>query len=542
MYAGSGGSQVIVENSGAVTARSRADSEQAYAHGDDNSGAYASAVSGATGIELGNNAIMVVGNSGTIEAVAAANSYAADDEPTVNSQAAAVGYGIKVGNGNSTISNTGSISASASSVGMWYSDERTYWSGAAAEAAGIQAGDGIKQIINNGSIDSTATAAVNYGAATVQSYGIRALAGNNTIINNGTISSTAELIGGLPSWTAQAYGIQTGSGDDFVVNNGTITTLVNVNGILAKGTGIDTGAGNDQVVFGDGSFIGCTLDLGEGNDGLTVIGSGTISGNVYAGLGTDRITLDGATNFNLDQTFDFEGLLKLGSSTVNLNNAQMLRQLDVFAGILQINNGYQFTEDGSFSAKVYGGGDCGQLLVAGGLGLDGTMTVVRGPGAYLDGATYEVLTADSLNGSFDSIMLPGSTPLLSFALADGGSNSYRVTASTEAFATVATTRNERALTGCLDSIVASATGDLSLVLGEIQAMQPDGYSTAFASLSPDSYVCSTRSTFSAADQFSQVLSNRLRSLRPLSTGRSRGDSGLRPPLAAHGLWKQFRTE
>jgi uncharacterized protein with beta-barrel porin domain len=68
------------------------------------------------------------------------------------------------------------------------------------------------------------------------------------------------------------------------------------------------------------------------------------------------------------------------------------------------------------------------------------------------------------------------------------------------------------------------------VLGEIQAMQPDGYSTAFASLSPDSYVCSTRSTFSAADQFSQVLSNRLRSLRPLSTGRRRGDSGLRPPL------------
>jgi hypothetical protein len=229
-----------VENSGAVAAWSRADSEQAYAHGDDNSGAYASAVSGATGIELGSNAIMVVGNSGTIEAAAAANSYAADDEPTINSQAAAVSYGIKVGDGISTISNTGGISASASSVGMWYSDERTYWSGAAAVAAGIQAGDGIKQIINNGSIDSTATAAVNYGAATAQAYGIQALAGNNTIINNGTISSTAELNGGLP------FGRQ-----DTASTGGTLHCQQRhdhhprMNGILAS-TGIDTGAGTTR--------------------------------------------------------------------------------------------------------------------------------------------------------------------------------------------------------------------------------------------------------------------------------------------------------
>lgn len=120
-----------------------------------------------------------------------------------------------------------------------------------------------------------------------------------------------------------------------------------VNGVTVKGIGIDTGTGNDQVIFGDGSYIGCDLDLGEGNDGLRVIGSGSISGSVYGGSGTDALTLDGATNFSLDQTFDFESLAKLGSNTVSLNGALMLEQLDVFDGILQIDDDYQFMDTGS---------------------------------------------------------------------------------------------------------------------------------------------------------------------------------------------------
>jgi uncharacterized protein with beta-barrel porin domain len=319
-------------------------------------------------------------------------------------------------------------------------------------------------------------------------------------------------------------------------------TVVTVNGASVKCIGIDAGTGNDQVVFGDGSYIGCDLDLGEGNDELKVIGSRA-----------DALTLDGATNFTLGRSFDFESLAKLGSSTVSLSNTQMLEQLDVFEGILQINNKYQFTDTGSFSTKVYGGGNCGQLMVTGDLGLDGTMTVVRGPGAYLDGAIYDVLAAGSLSGSFDSILLPDSTPLLSFGLADSGNNGYCVTAATKPFSTVATNKIEQSVTALLDSIVASTHGDLSAVLGEIQGMQPDGYGTAFDSLSPDSYDCSTKTTFSVADQFTQVLSNRLRNLRSTSAdrlpdggvrlsidrlgfGTASGRAGSSGPAAAYGLW------
>ena len=212
---------------------------------------------------------------------------------------------------------------------------------------------------------------------------------------------------------------------------------------------------------------------------------------------------------------------------MSLNNAQMLESLDVLEGVLQINSDYQFTGSGSFSAKVYGGGACGQLIVNGSLGLDGTMTLVRGPGAYLNGATYEVLTAGALSGAFDSLLLPGSTPLLSFDVSDTGNNSYLVTASTQEFASVARTGIQRAITENLDSLVGSAKGDLSLVLGEIQAMPASGYATAFSSLSPDSYDCSTKTTFSSADQFTQVLSNRLRSLRSASAGHS-GNNSVRP--------------
>lgn len=526
IHVGSGGSFVSVENSGGITARAVADCDEAYAHGDDDSYAYGSATSRSAGIELGNNTTMVVDNSGTIAVTSDAHSHVADDEPTMQSGTNAKSYGISVGNGSSTISNSGRITANSASTATWYSDEKTYWSGAAAEASGISALDGNKQIVNDGRIEATAYAEVNYGAAAAYAYGIHAEAGNNTIINNGTISSTA-ITNGYPSLSATAYGIKTGAGDDTIINNGTIVTKRIFNGLTFKGVGIDTGTGNDQVVFGDGSYIGCDLDLGEGNDGLTVIGSGSISGNVYGGLGTDALTLDGATNFDLDRTFDFESLMKLGSSTVSLNNAQMLESLEVLEGILQINSDYQFTDSGSFSAQVYGGGACGKLIVDGSLGLDGTMTVVRGPGAYLDGATYEVLTAGTLSGAFASLLLPGSTPLLRFDVSDMGKNSYLVTASTQNFASVAETRIQRAITENLDAVIGSAKGDLSLVLGEIQAMPASGYGTAFSSLSPDSYDCSTKTTFSSADQFTQVLSNRLRSLRSSSAGHS-GNNSVRP--------------
>ena len=360
----------------------------------------------------------------------------------------------------------------------------------------------------------TSTSTLFTGVA--EAVGISAGNGNNYVVNNGTIEVVAVAAGNGSGTNASTYGIRTGSGDDTVVNNGTITTINNVNGFINKGTAVDMGTGNDQLILGSGSLMACDVDLGEGNDGLTVIGTAAVSGEVYGGEGTDSLTLDGATDFDLDKTHSFEAMTKYGTSTVTISEAEELETLELHDGVLQVLNNYQFSDTSKFKATVHGNGSCGKLQLEGTGTVNGTMTVDRGQGAFVNGSTYDVVMAQELVGEFDEVLLPDPTPLLTFDYSryDVG---YLITASTESFTTVAENGIENTIAEHLDTVIYTASGDFANVLGEIQAIPALGYDIAFASLSPDSYGCATRTSFDLTEQYTSTLLNRMQGLRIASS-------------------------
>src|SRR5258708_31444682 len=166
-------------------------------------------------------------------------------------------------------------------------------------------------------------------------------------------------------------------------------------------------------------------------------------------------------------------------------------------------------------AKVGGDGTYGKFYVNGRAGLDGTMKVVRGGGAYVNGTSYDVLMAS--NGiqpgtGFSRVELPADTRLLKFhteQLAD----SVVVTADVASFTTVAGTPNQMAVARNLDRIVPRASGQLNQLLGTVQALPDAQFASAFASMSPAVYAGYSASTFNSMQQYTNVLQDRMATLR-----------------------------
>jgi len=89
----------------------------------------------------------------------------------------------------------------------------------------------------------------------------------------------------------------------------------------------------------------------------------------------------------------------------------------------------------------------------------------------------------------------------------------------------------------MDRILPTASGDLSEVLGEFQNLSSvPQFNLAFSSLSPDSYDNATRTTYDVTRQYTKILQQRMRSLRPTlaSAGtESRSRSDREPLLLAY---------
>jgi outer membrane autotransporter protein len=97
-----------------------------------------------------------------------------------------------------------------------------------------------------------------------------------------------------------------------------------------------------------------------------------------------------------------------------------------------------------------------------------------------------------------------------------------VEALAKSFTTVAANSLQRTIAQHLDNIIPKATGDLSLVLGDFQALSESDFNEAFASLSPDSYDISTRITSDIARLYVESLHQRMHSLRANLTSPSTG--------------------
>jgi uncharacterized protein with beta-barrel porin domain len=466
----------------------------------------------------GNLKAVVLDDEGKVITPADRYTFSAARDGASASVASALAAGIDLGDGNAVVENRGVIrvraAAKADTTAKTFGGQVTAQANSSAEARGIRTGSGDDVILNAGVIDvESEVVATTSGASpteTAIATGIDAGSGNNYIVNEGLINVIASV--DRSNGEAKAQGIITGGGDDTIINSGGIITSAVVNGTSEIGIGIATGAGNDTVILTEGSYTGGSLELGEGDDTLKFIGTATVTGEINPGTGSNSLIFEGAGS--LGYGFQgFENTTKQGPGTFTLASLPTMKRMEVNQGTLEINSDYAMANDSTFQTNVNGDGSHGQLKVNGTAQLAGDLNVIKGPGPYTNGTTYDIIEADTLNGSFSNVTLPASTVLVSFEM-NQLPDSVEIEASTKNFTTVAKNRVHWVIANYLDRIMPLAKGDLSDVLGEIQNLsEPGEFNTAFSSLSPDSYDNFTRGTLFSAQQYTKSLQYRMNNVR-----------------------------
>lgn len=406
--------------------------------------------------------------------------------------------------GNHFVTNTGSISVSA-------------------EAQAFANADSVLKGISLG-FDADATAIAHAAA-----IGIGTGTGNDNIVNEGSIVVHAMADGDAQAriegiavddtldLSATAIAILADAGDDIIVNRGLIDASVTCDhGCTKNVLAIDAGTGDDQVTLVEGSQTNGTVAMQEGVDVLSIDGAANLTGDLDGGAGIDTLAVQ-RTGEITTGILGFERVIKLQPGTFRIADLPTTDYLEVDEGILTLGNTYTMASGGDYLVRINPDGSDNRLNIETGIAsLDGNLHVARSPGLFLDGDTFDIITAPSINGGFASEGLPEPTPLLSFSMVQL-QTSVEVVVSTKPFSSVAVNRVERAVGNYLDAIAPTATGDLWNVLGEFQQLPTSGFETAFSSLSPDSYGGSTLASYSVARAYNRGLQQHLYSRRVLDT-------------------------
>ncbi|RQW85689.1 MAG: autotransporter outer membrane beta-barrel domain-containing protein, partial [Geobacter sp.] len=155
------------------------------------------------------------------------------------------------------------------------------------------------------------------------------------------------------------------------------------------------------------------------------------------------------------------------------------------------------------------------------------------PGIYLNGTTYDIVetTGGTVSGSFGSVLLPASKPLLSFAL-NQSSNVVELEVTAPKVTTVATNPVEYAMAEYLDRIMPTASGDLAAVLGEFQGLESSQLGAAIAGMNSGSYTSLSKVSMAGIGLFLGDLKQRMGKLRVNMMTADSG-SGTKPILLAY---------
>jgi uncharacterized protein with beta-barrel porin domain len=364
----------------------------------------------------------------------------------------------------------------------------------------------------------TADAAIT--ASGTGSHGIRALDGN-TLTNSGTIS--ADGSGGIGVLLGAAGGtgneldnfgtITGGAGSGAAVSlapsdSGSETLVSNrQDGVLdgsASGLAVLGSAGSDTV-RNRGTIIG-DVDLAGGDDFFGLSTAGFVDGAVTGGAGTDTVRLFGFLSNVADLTIfsGFEALEVLD------NGAWLFSGSGSFPDGTTVAAGRIFLDETVNLSGDYLQGTGTSLVVR--LDPDGTndLLVVDGDATIEAGATLELLPTDtlideatytfltttgSLTGIFDELSVFGGSSVLDFTQV-ATANSLAVEFSRNLYASAAATSNQLATATHLDDIFAAgATGDMALVLANLDTLSEPELQAAFDALHPEAYDAQASSTF-----------------------------------------------
>ncbi|MBW2172836.1 MAG: autotransporter domain-containing protein, partial [Deltaproteobacteria bacterium] len=443
------------------------------------------------------------------------------------------------GTGDDIFVNDGTIQMSLSSKVTGSSHADSVIGGARADMTstaealliGIHDPSGTSHIVNNGTIDVHATAdstahasstflgipTTNHAAhahANAYAYGIKTGSGHDMIINDGTINVKATAKSNTHNATAVNIAISSGGGNDTVVNSGSVSALTDIDGTPGYGISIDTGSGHDTLALLEGTSLEGSVILGHGDDSLFLTGSPVVTnGVVFAGTlgdpfsGYDIATLYGSGTFT-GVLFGFDEALKTGIGTYTVPELPV-SVVEVIEGTLVVDNDYDFSPEGKYTAHINPDGNCGVMQINGTATLSGNIKIVADRGAFLDDTEYKVLTSETSDGAFDSLEVPN-TAILTFE-AEQSADSLDIEVDVASFETVADNPAEQAIAGYLDRLTSS--GELNDVIGEFQRLSKPQFDRAFASVSPEQYAESSREYRENSRKSFRALRGRLNNLR-----------------------------
>ena len=302
--------------------------------------------------------------------------------------------------------------------------------------------------------------------------------GGNVNLGSGTLtisSSTSSRFDGKVQGTGGLF--KEGDGVLWLTGENSYSGTTTVNGGILKGN--SDGLQGDivsaaSVVFdqsGSGSYEGelsgaGTLEkTGEGT--LTLTSANSFSGGTTLTAGTLAIGNSGA----------------LGSGSVNVNGGTL--QGDGSPRTINVGGDYTQT-GGNLNLTLYGAGVGQQdaLAVAGNAAVGGTLRIGIDPNFLPVGiSTYAVVTAISLAGEFNFVPTGAS---LQFLMDYSATHGVLTTIKTP-YATHVQTPHQQELAAYMDALYPSATGDLGLVMGELNALPAADLTNAMKSLSPQPY-------------------------------------------------------
>lgn len=344
--------------------------------------------------------------------VAAGGAIADAQSTTVSSGATMNVDGAYAGSsGNDTFTVAGTVSGAGSLDLGTGDDVLTLQDGAAVnitiDAGGETAGDRV--VLDNASaLTFDGTNVTGFEGLVKQNTGTATLAGTHTYDSVAIDGGILDVDGTLQSATlALADGttldidgtVQAAGGTQSVVTGtaGVNTVVVNAGGsLLASG---DLGDGNDVLdVAGTLDTGGGTFSLGAGDDTFVVHNTTQVIGTLDAGAGNDllNVNVDSGNLVPLGSTTGFESLGKSGLGTLEINGASDFVDVQVQAGLLDIDAG------GSIEAQTV------NVSAGSTLNVDGALTFTAGADDFTVGGTVSGAgTIDMLDGDDQLTILDG---------------------------------------------------------------------------------------------------------------------------------------
>ncbi|MCG6121462.1 MAG: autotransporter domain-containing protein [Microvirga sp.] len=379
------------------------------------------------------------------------------------------------------------------------------------------------------------------GALVKQGLGTLTIAGTashagGTVIEMGTLALSGG--GSLPSTgglvlQGGAFDISGASGARSVSDlSGSGSIQLGSNG-LSFGTAVNT------------QFTGAISGSGD----LTKVGSGTMTLGGDASLFSGAVTISGGTlavNGTLGGSMNVSGAGALaGSGTVGATTvgAGGVVSPGNSIGTLTIDGDLTFGAGSVYRVEVDPSGTSSDLIVVNGVArLAGTVMHVGQDGAYRPQSEYRILTA---TGGFDGTTFDGVSSSYTFLspLLAYGANDVRLTLERNqvAFASVATTPNQTATAGAIESLSAG-----NPIYDAVVKLDGPGAQDAFDQLSGEAHASDLAALIGGSGSVRGVVSQRFQpsfgvrgtaSASPLDSYASYGDATIEGGRSA-GLWGQ----